>query len=80
MMAPPKFGSWVEQHQRRGDWRELVDELGGTPAGFAKIVEWARAYVDNETCIGDVPEHRVSVSEREGVAMLGELEARGVGE
>lgn len=43
--------------------------------GKQQIIEWARAYVDNETAIGDCHPDRLTPEERDGLAELERLEA-----
>lgn len=42
--------------------------------GFRQIIEWARTYVDGETCIGEVPRDKLSPEERAGLEELERLE------
>lgn len=42
--------------------------------GFRQIIEWARTYVDGETCIGEVPRNRLSPEELAGLEELERLE------
>lgn len=44
-----------------------------TPS-FRQIIEWARTYVDGETCIGEVPRDKLSPEERAGLEELERLE------
>ncbi len=45
-----------------------------TPSLLPCIAQWARTYVDGETCIGEVPRDRLSPEERAGLAELDRLE------
>lgn len=42
--------------------------------GLRQILEWARTYVDGETCIGECPASRLSPEEIAGLAELERLE------
>lgn len=56
-------------------WIELAHALGVPVTGFAQVAEWARAYVENETGIPEMPEARLSLGQRNGLALLAEIEA-----
>lgn len=55
-------------------WVELSVALGVPVTGFAQLAEWARAYVDNETGIPETPAEKLSLAERNGLALLAEIE------
>lgn len=42
--------------------------------GLRQIIKWARSYIDNETCIGEVAHDRLDPEERAGLAELERLE------
>lgn len=43
--------------------------------GLRQIIKWARSYIDNETCINEVPNDRLDPEERAGLAELKRLES-----
>jgi hypothetical protein len=49
-------------------------EHGPATPGLRQVIQWARAYVENETGIGDCPCDRLSPEERAGLAELERLE------
>lgn len=50
----------------------LFGEVGAL--GLAKVAEWAREYVESETCVLDVPREQLSVEERAGLQFLRVIE------
>jgi hypothetical protein len=48
------------------------DELAN--AGLAQILEWARAWVENETVIPETPHDKLSDKEKAGLALLSAAE------
>lgn len=57
-----------------GEARRLGGAEDGITPGLRQIIEWARTYVDGETCIGEVPRNRLSPEELAGLAELERLE------
>jgi hypothetical protein len=55
-------------------WNVAARALGVSPLAFAKVAEWARAYVENETCIPELPADRLAHAERIGLELLAEIE------
>lgn len=49
-------------------------EHGPVTPGLRQVMEWARTYVDGETCIGEVPRDKLSPEERAGLEELERLE------
>lgn len=73
------WGDSPESFQPRWPRMKAEDWCGehepAQPAiGTKQVIEWARAYVDGETCIGEVPRDKLSPEERAG---LDELERLG---
>ena len=73
------FGVYPEAFPPRWPWVKSDDWCGdhepAEPATGAKqVMQWARAYVDNETAIGDCHPDRLTTEERAGLAELERLE------
>ena len=73
------FGVYPEAFAPRWPWVAAADWCGdhepAEPATGAKqVMQWARTYVDGETCIGEVSRDKLSPEERAGLAELERLE------
>jgi len=70
------IGSLSTPEERRAG---LVAMYGATEVeAAAKVMDWARAWVENETCIPEVPVDRLAQSERHGLAFLDMARAWGL--
>lgn len=65
------LGCRPNEAPQESDPHAMTDPL--TP-GLRQIIEWARTYVDGETCIGEVPRDKLSPEERAGLQELERLE------
>jgi len=73
------FGVYPEAFPPRWPWVKADDwcaehEPAQPPLGTKQVMEWARTYVDGETCIGEVPRDKLGTEERAGLEELERLE------